>query len=50
MALGFLALPIMCVVTVAKVTAYDEPESVLFLIVDVVIFVLLVLAWRADRR
>ncbi|KAE8763334.1 hypothetical protein GB883_14735 [Georgenia thermotolerans] len=48
-ALGLLAFPIVSVVTVVKVIAYDEPESGLFLIVDAVLLLLLLLARRADR-
>lgn len=48
-AMGFLAITIGVVVTLLKVTMYDEPEAVLFLAVEAVLLLLLVLARRAGR-
>ena len=49
-AMGFLAIAIGVAVTLVKIPVYDEPEGVLFLAFDGVLFLLLMLAWRAARR
>lgn len=49
-AIGLAAFPIMCVVTLAKVTFYSEPESLVLLTLDAVLFLLLVRARRVARR
>ena len=48
--LGLLAAGVGIAVTLVKIPVYDEPEGVLFMVLDAVLIVLLVLAGRRDRR
>ncbi|MEU5945963.1 hypothetical protein ABZ793_10420 [Micromonospora sp. NPDC047465] len=48
--MGFVAFPLGIVLTLVKITAYSEQESVVFLVFDAVLFLLLALSWRATRR
>lgn len=48
--LGLLAVGLGMAVTLVKIPAYDEPEGVVFLGVDLVLVALLLLARHAARR
>ena len=48
--LGLLAAAVGIGVALVKIPVYDEPEGVLFMLLDAVVIVLLVLAGRRDRR
>lgn len=49
-AVGLLAVGIGIVVTLAKITVYDEPEGVVFLLLDALLLLGLTLAARSEKR
>ena len=48
--MGFLAVAIGAAVTLVKIPVCDEPEGILFLVLDPALLALLTSAWRATRR
>lgn len=50
MTMGFLAVALGVAVTLVKITVYDDPEGVVFLLFDAILLGLLTLAWRAEKR
>jgi hypothetical protein len=48
--MGFLAVGIGTAVTIVKIPVYNEPEGVLFIVLDAVLLALLTWAWRAAKR
>ena len=48
--LGLLAVGLGMAVTLLKIPLYDEPEGLIFLLVYSVLLLVLLAAWRADRR
>lgn len=49
-ALGFLAVIVGVAVALLKISLYDEPEGVLFMVFDAVLLTLLAFAWRTAKR
>lgn len=49
-ALGFLAVIVGVAVALLKISLYDEPEGVLFMVFDAVLLTLLALAWRTAKK
>jgi hypothetical protein len=48
--LGLVAVGLGIAVTLLKIPLYDEPEGLIFLLVDGVLLLVLLAAGRADRR
>lgn len=49
-AMGFVAFPLGIAVTLVKITAYDEPEGVTFVVIEAVLLLLMLLARRVEKR